>query len=254
LTPIALFIVCLFTVTISRPAPAAGQGLFELPLLHGCAWPFISDVASLNAFYPDTNATYWVAPYVSLPGTALSLEGTYPEARFMSLNTYDRLGASISAIADKDIDTDAGSTNPFRDAPAQKAGPQRRFNVTIVPPPPSPSPNTIVGPPLGPPDFDLAALGYVIYRVYVPNDPNKPDGGEPLPNITVVRDGEPIQTVEPCKETDSAVKLIMFTLLEQRASEFAEGDLSPNQNNSEHPRGVVLSPVQGDRRRLSQCV
>jgi hypothetical protein len=41
LTPIALFIVCLFTVAISRPAPAAGQGLFELPLLHGCAWPFI---------------------------------------------------------------------------------------------------------------------------------------------------------------------------------------------------------------------
>jgi hypothetical protein len=41
LTSIALFIACLLAVAINRPAPAAGQGLFELPLLHGCAWPFI---------------------------------------------------------------------------------------------------------------------------------------------------------------------------------------------------------------------
>jgi hypothetical protein len=58
----------------------------------------------------------------------------------------------------------------------------------------------------------------------------------------VVRDGEPIQTVEPCKETDSAVKLIMFVLLEQLAMEFAAGDLSPNQNNSDIPEALFFLP------------
>jgi hypothetical protein len=107
-------------------------------LIRGCAWPFISDVQTLNAFYPDTNATYWVAPYIALPGSQLIVHGTYPNGRFMSLDTYDRLGESVGAIYDAAIEPDAGDTNPFVD-PA--AGPGGRFTVTIIPPqdlPPTP--------------------------------------------------------------------------------------------------------------------
>jgi hypothetical protein len=103
----------------------------DLPLIRGCAWPFISDVQTLNAFYPDTNATYWIAPYIALPGSQLIVQGTYPNARFMSLNTYDRLGSSVGALYDAAIAPDAGSTNPFVD-PA--SGPGGRFTVTITPP------------------------------------------------------------------------------------------------------------------------
>ena len=69
LTRIAWFTLCLFLVVMSQLTPAAERGLFDLPLIRGCAWPFISDVQTLNAFYPDTNATYWVAPYIALPGS-----------------------------------------------------------------------------------------------------------------------------------------------------------------------------------------
>jgi hypothetical protein len=129
-TRIAGFTLCLFLVAMSQPTPAAERGLLDLPLIRGCAWPFISDVQTLNAFYPDTNATYWVAPYIALPGSQLIVHGTYPNGRFMSLDTYDRLGQSVGAIYDAAIERDAGDTNPFVD-PA--AGPGGRFTVTIIP-------------------------------------------------------------------------------------------------------------------------
>ena len=95
-TRIAWLTLCLFLVAMSQPTPAADRGPLDLPLICGCAWPFISDVQTLNAFYPDTNATYWVAPYIALPGSQLIVHGTYPNGRFMSLDTYDRLGQSAS--------------------------------------------------------------------------------------------------------------------------------------------------------------
>jgi hypothetical protein len=210
---------------MSQPTPAADGGLLDLPLIRGCAWPFISDVQTLNAFYPDTNATYWVAPYIALPGSQLIVHGTYPNGRFMSLDTYDRLGESVGAIYDAAIEPDAGDTNPFVD-PA--AGPGGRFTVTIIPPqdlPPTPPSNTIPGPPLGPPNRPLAAQGYVVYRVYVPNDPSQLDGGEPIPSLTVVLNGQSIQTVEPCTETDDPTKVLALILLQKR---LAEGHTPPD--------------------------
>ena len=110
----------------------------------------------------------------------------------MSFDMYDRLGESVGAIYDAAIEPDAGDTNPFVD-PA--AGPGGHFTVTIIPPldPPQTLPsNTILGPPLGPPNHPLAAQGYVLYRVYVPNDPSQLDGGEPIPSLTVAgRPGHP---------------------------------------------------------------
>jgi hypothetical protein len=215
----------LVLMAMSQPTPAADRGLLDLPLVRGCAWPFISDVQTLNAFYPNTNATYWVAPYIALPGSQLIVQGTYPNGRFMSLNTYNRLGQSVGAINDAAIAPDAGSTNPFVD-PA--SGPGGRFTVTIIPPsdPPQTVPrNTIPGPPPGPPSHPLAAQGYVVYRVYVPTDPSQLDGGEPIPSLTVVRDGQAIQTVEPCLETEDPAKVLALILLQQR---LAGGNTPPN--------------------------
>jgi hypothetical protein len=224
-TWIAWLTLGLILMTMSPPASAADRGLFDLPLIRGCAWPFISDVQTLNAFYPDTNATYRVAPYIALPGSQLIVQGTYPNGRFMSLNTYDRLGQSVGAIHDAAIEPDARDTNPFVD-PA--AGPGGHFKVTIIPPldPPQPlSSNIIPGPPLGPPDYPLAAQGYVVYRVYVPDDPSQLDGGQPIPSLTVVHDGQTIQTVDPCTGTDNPTKVLALILLQQR---LAEGDPPPN--------------------------
>jgi hypothetical protein len=69
------------------------------------------------------------------------------------------------------------------------------------------------------------AQGYLLYRVYIPNDPSQPDGGEPIPSLTVVLDGRVIQTVELCTETDDPAKLLALILLQKR---LAGGNTPPN--------------------------
>jgi hypothetical protein len=80
-TRIAWLTLCLFLVAMSQPTPAADRGPLDLPLIRGCAWPFISDVQTLNAFYPDTNATYWVAPYIV---SFIGMNNTSPAIRTAS--------------------------------------------------------------------------------------------------------------------------------------------------------------------------
>ena len=89
-------------------------------LTSSCAWPIVTNAQKVNVAYPDTDATYWTTPYRVEPGTRFIVKGTFPNARFMSFNTYDSTGGAFTtnnvpgAIFDYQISPNPGSTNPYQ--------------------------------------------------------------------------------------------------------------------------------------------
>ncbi|MEO9327766.1 hypothetical protein ABFT43_07630 [Gordonia sp. B21] len=176
---------------IPAPASAAPQGYAPGP---GCAWQLMSNSTDLNVAFPDADATYWVLPYALGPGDSIRLSGTYPAARYFSLNTYGTNFDTVDTLRDNQIRPDAGSVNPFA-APVGKVPPtQRRWHATVVPGAADHSRNEIRGLPAS---GQNAPIGFLIIRVYVPDDPNSPNGGVPLPTVTFSIAGRSIP-VRPC--------------------------------------------------------
>lgn len=155
------------------------------------------DAERLNTAYPDESAEYWIAPLAAAPSARLRIEGEYPEARYFSFNAYDAFERPVGAIADFEIDPDPGSSNPFR----RKGGRgDRRYTayVEFSPKPDRPAPNTLYAGRTheGTPN----PAGYLIYRVYVPDDPRDPAGGVPLPRLTLEgADGAAEVPLERCE-------------------------------------------------------
>lgn len=176
-------------VTIG-PASAAP----DAPL---CAWRFMSNDQVLNVAFPDANSTYWVMPYALGQGDSISLSGTFPAARYFSLNTYGTNFDTVDTLRDNQIIPDAGSGNPFADPSASGLGPaQRRWHAKIVTGPADKSRNEISALPAG----QSAPVGFLIVRVYVPDDPNSLSGGVPLPDATMSIVGANVQS-QPCAQT-----------------------------------------------------
>src|SRR6188472_999907 len=73
----------------------------------------MSNGKALNVAFPDTNATYWLLPYALRPGDRIELSGTYPRARYFSLNTYGTRLDTVDTLRDAQIAPDPGSVNPF---------------------------------------------------------------------------------------------------------------------------------------------
>ncbi|GAB7042476.1 MULTISPECIES: hypothetical protein [Catenuloplanes] len=154
-----------------------------------CAWPVMSTPEQFNVFWPDTNATYWVQPYIIGDDTTVTLRGTYPDVRYASFVVYDGFengGGSFQAngvdswITDYEIVADEGSVNPF----ATAGEPGGHFTVTLSDDARPGDRNTI---PLSSDEAEAGDTGLLIYRVYVP------DGGDasqvPLPSVTITDAG-----------------------------------------------------------------
>jgi hypothetical protein len=176
------------------PGPANAQ-LFPL-----CSWPIESTGGGLtNAFFPDTNATYWMMPLDTTQWKAMVIKGEYPEARFFSFVTYLGTGAAADSMIDADIAPDPGGTNPF--ASTNAVGP---YNYTV----------TIGG--VGSANhlqFGGTRLAFVIYRVYVPDKGLNRMGGVALPSVSVVAADGHTRALEPCpfaNVTASPTSLIRF--------------------------------------------
>jgi hypothetical protein len=90
----------------------------------GCAWLLKvagpTAASGINIAYPDASSTYWVTPFPVDPALSISVNGQYPDARYMSFNVYDSSGSSFvsngvySGLADYLIAPDAGSANPWQ--------------------------------------------------------------------------------------------------------------------------------------------
>ncbi len=152
-----------------------------------CFWSIPVNATTINKAYPDADATYWPASFVIPAGDRLQLVGRFPHSRFASLTTYDAGGAPVGTLSDYQINPAAGSINPFRPGRPRTA-PHRSFAVTLSPATPTaplnpdqtsaePASNTIDTTPVG----ALGGAGYILWRVYVPDQGDGLSGGVGLP-------------------------------------------------------------------------
>ena len=201
---------CLWALLLTIGLIPVAQAELSLPLTLGCGWPFKTTPETLNVMYPDANAIYWTTPYIQLAGSSLEIRGDFFPARFLSINTYNSQGNSLSSIYDGKFVLDKGSENPFN-TPSASGG---SFHATIVPSPtpipPSPptSPDILYGPQTNQFGF---AQGYVVIRAYIPFDPNVSQSV--LPKITILFDGHPLKTVPPCKNLSNSLRLLLYNAL-----------------------------------------
>lgn len=173
-------------LTLSTPPAASANPEF------GCAWQIMSNSTNLNIAFPDVNATYWVLPYALQDGDRIDLAGWYPYARYMSLNTYGTNFDTVDTLRDNQITPDVGSGNPFADPAATNLpAPQRRWHATVTTGAADHSRNEISALPTGA-DTQRVPLGFLIIRVYVPDDPQSAAGGVPLPEVTLTQAGRTV--------------------------------------------------------------
>jgi hypothetical protein len=179
----------------------------SLPLTLGCVWPFETTPDTLNVMYPDSNAIYWTTPFITLPGSRLQIEGDFFPARFLSINTYNTLGASITSTYDIKFPLDSGSQNPYT-TPSATGG---SFHLTIEPQPAGggmPPDGVVYGPPINQYGF---SQGYVVLRSYIHTEKNvKPSE---LPKITVSLNGFKLATLSPCTTLSPSIRLLLFNAL-----------------------------------------
>jgi hypothetical protein len=161
-----------------------------VPLVHAgaspdptCSWAAKSEPDTVNAAYPETNASYWSHAYQAAPGTELVLSGTYAKARYFSFHVYQPSGVPIDSIYDAQIRPDRGSVNPF--AGGDPAGTRQHYTVKVVfqARPAKPAPNTVYAGQM-PAGSTRNPGGILMMRVYTPVDPRSPQGGVPLPTVT----------------------------------------------------------------------
>ena len=163
-----------------------------------CSWAAKSEPDTVNAAYPDTNASYWSYTYRAVPGTELVIRGTYPRARYFSFHVYQPSGVPLDSVYDARISPDRGSTNPFAGHGARPGARRYTAHVVFTAKPTAPRPNTLyagqsaIG---GTPNTS----GILMLRVYVPTEPSSPQGSVPLPTVTwQTTNGTVLSEGKPC--------------------------------------------------------
>ncbi|MGH2753117.1 MAG: hypothetical protein ACRDLB_01665 [Actinomycetota bacterium] len=169
-TFVAIF--CALVCAALAPLRAVGQE----PV--GCSWPTWLNEDTFNFAFPDDSATYWGAHFPFAPGARLVIDGAFPAARYFSIHAYDEAQRPVDSIADHEIDPIEG-TNRYRGGDG--AGRYRVF-VEFSAAPEEPDRNTVYAGAMsnGAPNPG----GFILYRVYTPDDPTDLSGG-PLPVITL---------------------------------------------------------------------
>ncbi len=174
------------TLALLLAAMPLGARSVETPPV-GCSWPAKIDADTLNFAYPDESATYWVTRFVAIPGAHLEIRGTYPNARYFSYHAYDELQRPVGSLADLEIAPDPGSSNPFV-TPGTSPGGAFTAHVAFTAKPETPAPNTLYAGATA--DGLPNPAGFILMRVYTPDDASDPAGGQPLPLITLVLPGD----------------------------------------------------------------
>ncbi len=178
-------------------APAAQQFPY-------CSWWLKTTPSTANVAFPDAAATYWTTPFLAGDGVSIEVDGTYPDARYMSFNVYDDAFGSFttngvsSGVADYLIAPSSGSINPFQVAGVAGGS----FALTLVGDPQVGQPNTLPLAPSGEATGKLGApIGYLVYRTYLPTGGN---GTVELPTLTLVEDGNRV-TLPRCPQATGRI-------------------------------------------------
>ncbi len=217
--------VVFVVVTVAHAAPVAPSNA-PAPL---CSWQLMSNNEVLNIAFPDVNATYWVLPYALGPNDTISLSGSYPNARYFSLNTYGTDLDTVDTLRDSQIRPDPGSSNPYVAGGAHATG--RRWHATVVNRVPNRSLNEIrATPPTG---AQAVPVGFLIIRVYVPDDVRSLSGGVALPTVTMRLGGATIP-MPPCavpfdpKNYSGPIAAVMTALVDRAVERVASGAFPPD--------------------------
>jgi len=158
-----------------------------------CPWLYGVTAYSANQFLPDTAAEYWLEPFQIAPGLRIVVSGTFPNARYASLQVYDAKTAPFtsngvsSALPDYRIAPDQGSLNPWQ----QQAAPGGHFTVTLREDVAPGQVNMLPLVPLG----TTSGQGYLEYRVYLPAGG---DFSKVTPPTLTLGQGGPSQSLAPC--------------------------------------------------------
>ncbi len=193
LATLALVVGCSPAATASPGEPASAATGSGLAGAQECAWPREVDAYSANALIPDTAATYWINFFPMAPGLRIVLSGSFPDARYASLQAYTSIGAPFtrngvgSTLTDYAITPDPGSVNPWQ----QQAAPGGHYTVTLREDVAPGQVNTI---PIAP-EGTSSGQGLLVYRVYLPA------GGDfskvVLPTLTLEQ-GSQSERLAPC--------------------------------------------------------
>ena len=158
-----------------------------------CAWLYAVTAYSANQFLPDTAAAYWVEPFQIEPGLRIVVSGTFPDARYASLQVYDGIGGPFTrngvepTLPDYRIAPDQGGVNPWQ----QQAAPGGRFTATLREDVAPGQVNTLPLAPLG----MTSGQGYLQYRVYLPAGG---DTSTVTPPALTLEQGDPSGSPAPC--------------------------------------------------------
>jgi hypothetical protein len=220
------FVLVMASTALLTPASApAAESVGEAAQ---CSWGLRSNPNTLNLAFPDLDATYWVHDFVTAPDERLLITGEYPSARYFSFNVYDEKLVPLDSVYDADIAPDAGSSNPYHSKPKRGSANGYTEYVDFTAAPSDPAPNTLyVG---DTPQETPTPEGTLMYRVYVPQNPDEPAGNVPLPQITLqTSEGATLATYSPC--TSDSIEL--------------GGQLNEEIANSNYPAGAPTPPIPG---------
>lgn len=166
-----------------------------------CSWPLETTGKGItNVAYPDTNSTYWTMPVDPTAWKEIIITGTYPRARYFSFAAYNAeeslASDDSSSLVDVKVDPDEGSANSFRNTPAEGQLQQYTIHASSTVP---------ANPPMNFVQLGNTHLGWLIYRVYVPDHDMKRAGGVPLPSLTFVDHNNQSHPIAPCSRRSSAL-------------------------------------------------
>lgn len=184
---------------------ASTDSVIGTPGPRTCFWlrgPVSAD-PYVNIAYPDANTFYWSASFSMPEGARLTLEGTFPHARYMSFISYDAGGRPFEALADYLIAPNPGSTNPFLPG-ADRAAAAREYAVEVLDAPTDERMTEGYELP-GVQRQTLRAAKYgkgqqtILYRIYA-NDLDAPvTGGVGLPEpVLTLASGQVLRGAEAC--------------------------------------------------------
>jgi hypothetical protein len=177
--------VAVLAVSANAVAVRAAAAPPTLPPIPRCSWPLKVGVDADNIQLPDATATYWSFPFPLRDGMQLTINGVYPDARYMSFNVYTADGSEFtengvsSSLSDYQIKPDDGSVNPWR----SKAAPGGKFTVTVGN---DVQPGDVNALPIAPDGTPAGVKATVMFRVYLPTGG---DASVTLPTVTITLDG-----------------------------------------------------------------
>jgi hypothetical protein len=186
-------------VMLAWVAPAAAQS----DQTRSCGWAVVVSGTQANILFPDEAATYWSANLPIPQGGYIEVHGSFPHARYTSLTTYTSQFQAIDGLNDTAIVPDPGSTNPFL-VGADRTAAKRDYTVRIVSgqvPPSGRAPNTIYTTSADGSKSGGAATQRFVLRIYEGDRGQGPEGGVPLPQITLVSADGQRTAIPQCPDT-----------------------------------------------------